>query len=226
AMKPFERAVISSHLQLFTNMLEKGETVQLAPEGAVSRDGHFARIRAGLHVLLNLPRTQVRVLPVGITYDFMTSGRQRVFVNVGREITDLRGLKPADASARIAEAILAQSTITGSQLASELVLSVRSQGGGALSGARLIEHVAEQANRWSRAGLFVDPRLLNGELGQRMEQYAEYCVRSGELVARGPDYYWVRRRTEQPSPSWTNPSGAVSYTNNELTSLRRLLGGV
>lgn len=226
AFKPYERATIESQLQLFVDLLERGETIQLAPEGAVSKDGTFARIRAGLHVLLNRPRTLVRVLPVGITYDFMTAGRQKVFVNVGQEMTDLRALRPADASARVGEAILAESTITASQLASQLLLEIRSRGGGVLSRRRLRDYVADEAKVWSKARLFVDPRLLNSrDLDRRMDEYIDYCCRSGELLSNGDDFYRVPAPGRSAPPAWAKPEGAISYTNNELASVSRALLG-
>ena len=225
-LKPFERATIEAHLQLFVEMLEQGMILQLAPEGAVSKDGRFSRIRAGLHVFLNRPRTLVRVLPVGITYDFMTCRRQWVFVNVGPEMTDLRGLRASEASSRVAQAILAQSTITASQLASQLLLSIRSAGGGTITLRHLQEFVAEEANRWAKTGLYVDPRLLVKEQrAARMEEYVEYCVRSGELVPRRDGSYWVPTSPVRTSREWSNDQGAVNYTNNELTSLNPALLG-
>jgi len=225
ALKPFERATIESQLQLFVEFLEQGKTLQLAPEGAVSRDGRFARIRAGLHVLLNRPRTLVRVLPVGITYDFMTTGRQWVFVNVGQEMTDLRGLKPSEASARVMEAILAQSTITASQLASQYLRSVQSRGGDRVSEEELLEYVSREAHKWAEAGLYVDPRLLSAqECEERVLTYLEYCLRSGELVPDGRACYRASRWTQQAPASWAAPGGAINYVNNELTSLAILRG--
>ncbi len=222
ACKPYERATIESQLQVFIDLLEQGETLQLAPEGAVSKDGAFARIRAGLHVLLNRPRALVRVLPVGITYDFMTAGRQMVFVNVGPEMTDLRTLRPADASARVEEAILAESTITASQLASQLLMEIRSRGGGVLGWSQLVDYVADEAKRWSKAGLFVDPRLLNsGDLDHRMDEYIDYCCGSGELLPQGDGLYRVPVPGRSAPPAWAKPEGAISYTNNELASVSR-----
>ncbi len=223
AMKPHEKATIEAQLQLFVKLLEQGEILQLAPEGAVSKDGRFARIRAGLHVLLNRPRTLVRVLPVGITYDFMTCGRSRVFVNVGREMTDLRGLKPSDASARVAKAILAQSTITASQLGSQLLSVVGNHGGGAVSWEELLKYVAEEAERWAAAGFYVDPRLLiEDQREKRMEEYVEHCLRCGELAPRSPGRYNVRPVPDRPVTGWGNPGEQINYINNELTSVARL----
>lgn len=219
ALKPCERAAIESQLQLFVEMLDGGEVLQLAPEGAVSRDGRFARIRAGLHVLLNRPQAHVRVVPVGITYDFMTTSRQWVFVNVGPEMTELRGLRPSEASSRVTKAILAQSTITVSQLASQLVLAVQSRGGGVLLRARLLEHVAAEAHSWAKVGLYLDPRLLTkADLERRVDEYVEYCLRSGDLIAQGNETYWVPPSDDESSADWA-AKGALHYSRNELASL-------
>lgn len=223
ARKPLERAIIEAQLQLFVELLEAGEILQMAPEGAVSRDGHFARIRAGLHVMLNRPRVPVRVLPVGITYDFMGGGRRQVFVNVGPEMTALRGLRAAEASAQVVEAILAQSTITASQLASQLLLGVRATGGGLITRGQLMEYVSSQAERWSKTGLYLDPRLLeHGRLEERLEDYLQYCLASGELASRDRDGFRVQPSSGRPLDG-ISPSGALSYINNELTSLSWVL---
>lgn len=225
AIKPHERAVIDAHLQLFVKLLEQGESLQLAPEGAVSKDGGFARIRAGLHVLLNRPRTLVRVLPVGITYDFMTCGRSTVFVNIGQEMTDLRGLKPSEASSRVAKAIWAQSTITASQLASQMLSTIRNRGGYTVREGELLQYVAGEAERWAEDGLYVDPRLLlREERKKRMAEYIEHCVGSGELIPRTMGRYSLRSSNGEPDPAWWgDPRGQINYINNEFTTLTRMV---
>jgi hypothetical protein len=127
----------------------------------------------------------------------------------------------------VAEAILGQSTITASQLASQMLLAIKSRGGGILTKARLLEHVTEEANRWTKAGLYVDPRLLTREEQvRRLDEYVEYCLRSGELIAREAGGFWVPRAPERVSANYANPGGAINYINNELTSLTRLLRNV
>ncbi|HEX2986835.1 MAG TPA: hypothetical protein VHS06_01505, partial [Chloroflexota bacterium] len=171
------------------------------------------------------PRFPVRVVPVGITYDFMARGRQQVFVNVGPEMTGLRGLRPAEASARVAEAILAQSTITASQLASRLLLKVSAVGGDLISREQLIEYVMSEAERWGRTGVHLDPRLTErGRLEERLEDYLEYCLGSGELVFRDRDGFLIQASPERPV-NGSNGNGVLCYIDNELTSLADGLRG-
>lgn len=221
-LKPYERATIASHLGVFVDLLEKGENVQLEPEGMVSVDGSFSPMRAGLHYLLNKPKVKTRVLPVGITYDFMIAGRTRVFVNVGPEMTDLQGLSRRVTDKRVAEAILAQLTVTASQLASRLLLAARSRGE-IVTASQVLDHVALEASRCTEAGAYVDPRLLaDSARSKRVYQYLEYCVKSGTLVSCGRGRYRVRNGIDRPRATWSNPEGVIDYLNNELSSLTRL----
>jgi 1-acyl-sn-glycerol-3-phosphate acyltransferase len=97
-LRPHEEAVIGRQLNRFVDLLEEGAVMLLEPEGAISVDGSLGRLRLGLHILLNRPRVPVRVLPVGIVYDFMTRERPWVFVHIGREIPDLGGLSRRETS--------------------------------------------------------------------------------------------------------------------------------
>ncbi len=226
AIETHERAVIEGQLRFFVDILNQGGTVVMAPEGAVSEDGRLARFRTGLHVLLARSHAPVRVLPVGITYDFTTSGRQRVFVNVGSEILGLEELKPRQMSLRVTQALLQQVTITASQLASVLLTAKRSSADAYVSAEELGAHVAAEAGRWREAGLHVDPRLLSASgLRQRVGEYVQYCLRAGILRASDGGRYLVSKCDLSPHPSWLDSLGAIDYCVNELASLAQLRQG-
>jgi 1-acyl-sn-glycerol-3-phosphate acyltransferase len=216
AMKLYDSQIIESQLQRIVELLERGETVFLTPEGKVSADGHFDRFRAGLHLLVNRPRVPLRVLPMGITYDFMTTGRQSVFLNVGRELTDLQGLSRKEVDATVAKAIVTQLTVTASQLASQLLWSFRANGG-RFSATELLERVGLEAQRCADAGVRVDPRLLNKrQLAKRIKQYLKYCVRKRMLVQTTRGAYHLQHELEKPFVFWS--VGVMDYINNELAS--------
>ncbi len=223
ALMPYERATIDGQLHRFVELLEHGAVVQLEPEGTTSVDGSLGRMRGGLHVLLNRPRVPVRVLPVGITYDFMTTGRQWAFINVGREIPDLQGLSLRDTTTRVTAAMLACSTLTASQLASRWLLGLRSRGGGYVTRGELEEQVRVETEHWSARGVNVDPRLLEARARrQRVSEYLDYCRRSAALLPCGGGRYLIHSDGEMPPPSWTDPDSAFKYVHNELMSLRPL----
>ena len=225
AMKLNDSRVIESQLQHIVSLLEQGETVFLTPEGMIPVDGRFERFRAGLHILVNRPRTSLRVLPAGITYDFMTSGRQSVFLNLGRELSGLKGLSRKDVDNRVAKAIVGQLTVTASHLASQLLMSYRTNGHGRFMAGELVERVGSDAQRCANAGAHVDPRLLDQRrLAKRMRQYFKYCVRRGMLLRNIDGTYDLHNGLEEPFVSWS--VGIMDYINNELATHAQLRSSV
>ncbi len=223
ALKPYERATIDSQLRLFVELLERGANVQLEPEGAVSADGRFSRLRGALHYLVNRPRAAVRVLPVGLTYDFMMRGRPRVFVNVGPEMTDLRGLGRREIDRRVADAIVERLTVTASHLASRLIMDARARVTAAVTVRELIDYVGTEAHRYARTGVFVDPRLLNHRsLCRRIRAYVDYCLNSGALLRSDRGRFRVGQGAGRPYPGWPEREADIDYVNNELSSLNQL----
>ncbi len=222
ALKPSERAAIDSQLEFFVGLLERGGNVQLEPEGVVSVDGHFSRLRAALYQLINRSRVPVRVLPVGLTYDFMMPGRPKVFVNVGPEMTDLQGISRRETDSRVAAAIAAQWTVTASHLASRLLMTARDRGASVTSD-ELITYVGVEARRCAAAGVIVDPLLLDlRTCRKRIRGYLAYGLRSGVIETCGVGRYCAGQSLETPRPNWTERDGAIDYLNNELSSFMRL----
>lgn len=218
---PYERTVVESQLQHFSRLLDDGATLLLEPEGVVSVDGRFGRPRAGLQALLNRPRVVPRVLPVGVTYDSMTNGRERVFVGIGPELCGMRGLDRRETDERVTEAIHKQLSVTCSQLASRYLVMVRERGNDAITRADLDAYVSRQAIRYSRVGCYVDPRLLEAaRRKRRVKQYIAGCVRHGILSPLGRGNY---RLAEVPADSGANitpPGGIIRCLNNELVAPR------
>lgn len=222
ALRPSERAVIDSQLEFFVDLLERGGNVQLEPEGVVSVDGHFSRLRAALHQLINRARVPVRVLPVGLTYDFMMPGRPKVFVNVGPEMADLQGISRRETDSRVAAAIAVQWTVTASHLASRLLITARARGA-SVTAAELVDYVGVEAQRCADAGIIVDPRLLEPRArGKRIRGYLAYGLRAGVIESCGAGRCRAGQSLENPRPNWTERHGAIDYLNNELSSFMRL----
>ncbi|MEJ2643970.1 MAG: 1-acyl-sn-glycerol-3-phosphate acyltransferase [Gammaproteobacteria bacterium] len=220
AIKPYQRAAIQQQLQTFVGLLEAGELVQLAPEGVISPDGTFARPRGALHTLVNTPRAPVRLLPVSITYDYMTTGRPRVFVNVGSEQTKLRGLSRRDTDRRVMELIVSEATVTVTHLASDSLRSMRVQGRSAFSARQLCSVVGDAAMRCAAAGYRVDAGLLDeSSRWRRIGDYLDYCVRDGILAVNGQDrYHIVGLAVQRPLRSgWRD--GGFWFAVQELQAL-------
>ncbi|MDN5936608.1 MAG: hypothetical protein L0H75_10640, partial [Nitrosospira sp.] len=76
-LKPHLSNLIGRQIDHFTQLLERGQVLILEPEGRLSLDGAIRRPRAALHQLINRPYRPVRVLPVAVTYDILTTGPAR-----------------------------------------------------------------------------------------------------------------------------------------------------
>lgn len=217
---PYERGVIDSYLARFVRLLEGGATLILEPEGAVSFDGRLNRLRGALHSLLNRPRVSPRVLPVGITYDSVTAGRQRVFVNIGPEMPDLKGLGRAETDARVATAIRRCMTVTCSQLASDYLCSVHRKGSRVVARPALDAYLAERTRRFAQSGTAVDARLLTRPLrSKRLDSYLACCIRRGILTPAEKNRYRLAPTYCESTPSVSRPEGIIPYMRNELAAL-------
>lgn len=218
ALVPYERAIIESQLQELTKRIDQGATLLLEPEGVVSVDGRFARIRGALHALLNRPQITPRVLPVGITYDAMSKGRERIFVNIGPELTGIRGLSRRETNARVSEAIRSQLTVTCSQIASQLLLTISNNGGHLVSDRELDAHLSRRAIWYARQGYHVDRRLLDDDQRKaRLSSYVASCLRQGILLPDGEQRYRIRNGKEDMQASLPASDAIIRYMNNELT---------
>lgn len=224
ALLPHERAIIESQLDFFTRLLEEGQTLLLEPEGTVSVDGRFARLRAGLHALLNRPAMPPRVLPVGITYDFITDNPKRVLVSVGKEMRNLQGLSRKETDKRVAAAIQGQLCITCSQLASDLLFQVRNRGDASITGSEIDCYVRQEASRYAQAGSPVDSRLLTeDDRVKRVREYIRHCLRNRILLRRGRDRYCLAENGQEMQPSADPTGDIIGYMHNELTTLGGLM---
>jgi len=70
-VKDLERSIVQEQEIELIELLNEGGTLCLFPEGDLSLDGKLRKIKAGLHDVLKETKTNVRILPINITYDFM-----------------------------------------------------------------------------------------------------------------------------------------------------------
>ncbi len=218
ALKPYERQMIDDQLKHFTDILESGRILQFEPEGTTSPNGSFQRFRGGLHLLLSRTRAPVRVLPIGLTYDFMTTGRQTIFLNMGPELTDLQALSRKQVDQKVSTAILNEHTITTSHLASQFLATVRRRGH-FFTFAELLDHVGRAAERCVADGIYVDPRLLvNSQLTRRVRRYLQFALHTGMIAGRGRLFYSTGQDGQPAQAGLTDPEATITYITNELES--------
>lgn len=220
ALKPFERRMIDTQLNTFVALLEIGETVLLEPEGTISTDGSFMRPRRALHALLNEPTRPPHLLPVALSYDFMTARRARVLVRFGAPRTDLVGLDRGETDHRVKEAVLEQCMVTASQLTGRYLRESLHRGTDKLTTTALETYMATRATRCRMMGIPVDPLLL-GERSRRrrVRECLAFCRRHGIVVPAGAGAWRLDGRLRSVTPSRFHADGIVGYLNNEVESI-------
>lgn len=217
ALKPCERAIIAAHLQCLVDLINRGAVLLLEPEGAVSRDGHFGRLRSALHTLISQPSIDTRVQPIGISYDFMSPGRTPVFVAVGPLLHGMKNLGHRAACAKVKAALLAQSTITATHLGSRLL---HLHAGERLCAADVSRFLQQGAAHCAAAGVRIDRRLLDPRASAaRTRAFIDYCVRCELLAADGSDRFIVCRDGTGLRRRLADPRHAVTHANNELIEI-------
>jgi hypothetical protein len=121
-IKPHLRDLINHQIDHFTSLLEHGQVLILEPEGRLLLDGAFRQPRAALHELINRPNRPVRALPISATYDTLTTGRARIFIDIQPELSGLERLSRRAFDDRVTAPIWSGCRVTGSQLVASFLL--------------------------------------------------------------------------------------------------------
>lgn len=207
--------------------LASGGSLLGAPAGQLSPDGGFGTSFAGLHRLLRVAPAGTRVIPLTITYDFMTTGRPRVFVDVAPAIPAFAALAPARRDAALLAAWRSSAYITCTQLCAAVLVEGAVDGWSTCTFDNLFASVRSRAARLAAAGNRVDPHLLLDARRCRrlVARFLRYCARHG-LAVRGGDGAWTWRIGDTVMRV---PSGEVGYREFPLlyawNELRELTGG-
>jgi hypothetical protein len=192
----------------------------LAPEGDLSPDGRLCPIRGSLYRLVNMSRRTVKILPMNITYDFMTTGRMKAFLNIGREIPKTKGLSKAELEHLVKDSLLRLGVVTMSQIGSHSLYQEATQGNDTLIEESWQRHLATLLQEAEKAGLRVDRALLKERsFYQSFKDFLSYCLRKGQLdtVSSGRLHINRGRILDTSSPGYSqNP---VSYCHNEFVTL-------
>lgn len=213
-------ATIVDALAQFAAILDEGDPLFLAPEGELSPNGAFGDIRAGLGRLIQTTESQLRLLPVQFTYDFMASGRPPVFVSLGPELgADERGSNRA-VEATVERAITRLGTVTMTQLVSDEFRRAEESDVWTFDEAMLKSHVRSHAQCLARAGVRVDPSVRDEhDFERRWTRFVRYARRRGILRRDHGRLERVPGVTAKPPGLPTAPDSPWAYGANELATL-------
>ncbi len=213
---------VKEHLAGLATWLWSGGSLYGAPEGRLSPAGNIGPISAALHRLLRTSPPDTRIIPVSISYDFMTVRRPRIFVDLAPAIASAPGLATRQLDAQLRQAWLQSARFTCTQLASSFLLQANHAAATSFTSNDLAADVGLQARSLAESGRHVDQRLLqSADMRRLAAAFLMYASRHG-LVYRTGHNTWKPRPEKISSLSADNtipiavPTGHVGYDQAPL----------
>jgi 1-acyl-sn-glycerol-3-phosphate acyltransferase len=210
---PSFRATVDAQLANFADRLDHGRSVYFAPEGTISLDGHFSRIRGGCHRLVRLAGSAPLILPVALGYDTLGPGRPRVVVRIGTGFRADPGEARRAFDARLRDAILALAPITTSHLLARFLL----RGPAVFTQDELIDWLVRARDHLRGAQRSLDPLFIQRNFMGVARERIRWLEGNGLLVRRGAAFHNACPR--DADPGWRAPANVVRYHDNTLADL-------
>ncbi len=206
------------NLSRFAAVLDDGDPLYIAPEGGLESDGRFDEAKAGLVRLVRMARDAI-ILPVNITYDFMTIGKQRAFMTIGKEQRDVKDWSRSRLERNVITSVERLGTITFSQLAALGMRRLAKQGD-LVHTVALKQEILRQALLLTDRGYYVDMHTLEPrEFARRWKRFIAYCLSNRMLRQIGAWLMGDMRALFEPTSD-----GRVSpwaYAVNEFDGITR-----
>ncbi len=180
---------IKQQLVELSTWLQSGGNVLGSPEGQLSSDGKLPPINSALHRLLREAPADTRVLPIYLTYDYMTTRRRiSVFIDIGPAIEHASTLTKEDFDAQLRRGWMDAARFTCTQLASGFVMEVSRVPECSFTLDELTLAIHRQALSLAEAGRHVDRQLLHpGQARKLATGFLAYARRSGLVCRSGPN---------------------------------------
>lgn len=212
-LAPAFRAVVDAQLAHFANRVDRGFCVYFSPEGSISMNGRFGRIRAGFYRLAHATATPPWIQPMALGYDTLAPGRSRVVIRIGDRFRADTSLDRRAFDAALQRRILDTAPITPSHLLARFLL----HGPQTFTARDLAEWLARSVATLRTRGASLDPLFARTEVA-RLASARLRWLRRKRLVARDGNGF---RNTVPPGaePGWRSPAGIVRYLDNSLFDL-------
>ena len=212
-LAPAFRATIAAQLQGFAALLDAGQLLYFSPEGVISADGRFGRVRAGLRLLCGLTAVPPRLLPVALSYDGLGPGKLRVIMQVG----ELQNAPDTTDNAAFSTAVRAAILDLLNVNSSHLLAAYLTAGPESFS-------TREFYNWWQRAlatlgryGLKIDPLLAGSTSGTLAQQRLRWLQRRRLVQLEGGR--WQNLWPRNSRAGWQTPAQRVAYFANGFSDL-------
>lgn len=212
-LAPAFRATIEAQLMHFAQRLDRGRCVYFAPEGTISMDGHFCRIRAGFFRLAGMAKSPPWIQPMALAYDTLAPGRSRVVVRIGQRFRADTTLDRHAFEATLRRAILGLAPITPSHLLARYLLH------GPMSFTRedLAGWFARSLSALHNPRPSLDPLFERSSANTLAGERLRWLEREVLVVRRGDTFRNTCPRDVEPG--WHAPANIARYLDNNLVDL-------
>ena len=224
-IRPLLLDKVNSQLNCFSKRLDEGGILFFTPEDVHSPDGRFGPVRSGLHRVIRTAQADVRILPVNITYDFMTVGRTRAHITIGPELMDLKGLTNNEFDALVETAITKLGVVNMGQLGSCFLLRAAQENSEVITKELAATEVLSQAQKLRSLGLSVDDDLVDREASAKLlDRFIKYCLKRNWLKAGTGGRLIVSKEAVLDSSQCGYREHPIRYSYNELMTHQRAYG--
>lgn len=221
--KERQRKKIARQLQRLADVLKEGDTLWLAPEGTLTRNGAVGRSRDGLALLLDLMPPDTRTLPTNICYDFMTTGRMRACVAIGPALPIRKGLARAELLEQVRVAIALQTVVTMSMLGSTFLWEWLQQDQPTFDFETALAAISQRVEALLQQSAMLERGLKRpAGIRKRLRSFLRYSCNKGLLIRQADHTYRVQLapfHQEYDHFFWRTPR----YCVNELAALEAAL---
>ncbi|HEX7324567.1 MAG TPA: 1-acyl-sn-glycerol-3-phosphate acyltransferase [Rhodanobacteraceae bacterium] len=212
-LAPTFRATIDAQLAHFARRLDAGSCVYFAPEGTISRNGRFGRIRAGFFRLARMARVAPWIQPMALTYDVLGPGRPRVVVRIGDAFHADAGLERGAFDAMLKQAVTALAAVTPSHLLARFLL----HGPATFTQDQLAGWIAQALATLRDNQRPLDPLFAHVRLAALVRNRVRWLERQRLVVRAGGHFRNVCPR--DAAPCWHTRAGIARYLDNNLGDL-------
>jgi 1-acyl-sn-glycerol-3-phosphate acyltransferase len=223
-------ATMHAQLRYLIRVLEKGGSLIVLPEGRITPDGRFCKMRAAVIRLIQQARVETSLLPLNLTYDFMDTERANVTMIIGPEVTKLKHYSKSELADTIRRKVAGLVCVSMSGLVSRALVEAVNRGANQIKLSRFKEEIWAEAQRLRSLGLALDRQLATRqEFEERFERFLNYAWHTGGFFLVGPMFAadsskghdWLR--LDRPSllreECTKHSDNPVRYCYNELTEL-------
>lgn len=207
------RAVVADQLGTLARRLDEGECLYFAPEGHISMDGRFGRIRAGTWLLGRMTSRPLTMLPFTLSYDPLGPGRTRVVLRMGEVLDELDPEDSRGLSRTVKRTLVAHRVITPSHLLAQFLCTREAP----FTTRDLVAWLDAAKRATTQVGHELDPLFARTDTDALVAERLRW-LRRKHLVAR-KDGNWYNRLDRTVSPGWLHVHGVVRYLANALGDL-------